>query len=173
MSGTSLDGIDAVLMRQPDPASSRMQIVDHHFVPMPHTLRLEFLALQSPQENELHRSQIAGQALIECYAQAIAGLLQKTGIDPAQIAAIGAHGQTIRHQPGSGYSIQLNAPHALAEATGISLNVAVDDARQDISNALLALGYNEKEAAAALKQLPPDIGTSDGIRQALKLLSKV
>ena len=127
MSGTSLDGIDAVLMRQPDPASSRMQIVDHHFVPMPHTLRLEFLALQSPQENELHRSQIAGQALIECYVQAIAGLLQKTGIDPAQIAAIGAHGQTIRHQPGSGYSIQLNAPHALAEATGITV---VSDFRQ-------------------------------------------
>ena len=127
MSGTSLDGVDAVLMRQPDPASSRMQIVGHHFVPMPHALRLEFLALQSPQENELHRSQIAGQALMECYVQAIAGLLQKTGIDPAQIAAIGAHGQTIRHQPGSGYSIQLNAPHALAEATGITV---VSDFRQ-------------------------------------------
>ena len=38
---------------------------------------------------------------------------------------------------------------------------------------LLALGYNEKEAAAAMKLLPPDVGTSDGIRQALKLLSKV
>jgi Holliday junction DNA helicase RuvA len=56
---------------------------------------------------------------------------------------------------------------------GVSLHTAVDDARQDISNALLALGYNEKEAAAAMKQLPADIGTSDGIRAALKLLSKV
>lgn len=61
----------------------------------------------------------------------------------------------------------------LAETTGISLTTAVDDARHDISNALLALGYNEKEAAAAMKQLPADVGTSDGIRQALKLLSKV
>ncbi len=61
----------------------------------------------------------------------------------------------------------------LADATGISLPVAVDDAKQDISNALLALGYNEKEAASAMKQLPADVGTSDGIRQALKLLSKV
>ena len=61
----------------------------------------------------------------------------------------------------------------LAETTGISLPVAVDDAKQDISNALLALGYNEKEAASAMRQLPADIGTSDGIRQALKLLSKV
>ncbi len=56
---------------------------------------------------------------------------------------------------------------------GVSLHAAVDDAKQDISNALLALGYNEKEAATAMKQLPADIGTSDGIRAALKLLSKV
>ena len=61
----------------------------------------------------------------------------------------------------------------LADTTGVALNATVDDAKQDISNALLALGYNEKEAAAAMKQLPADIGTSDGIRQALKLLSKV
>ena len=61
----------------------------------------------------------------------------------------------------------------LADATGVSLHAAVDDARQDIANALIALGYNEKESAAAMKQLPADIGTADGIRQALKLLSKV
>ena len=42
----------------------------------------------------------------------------------------------------------------------------------DIVNALLALGYNEKEAAWAAKQLPADAGVSDGIRQALKFLSK-
>jgi Holliday junction DNA helicase RuvA len=60
----------------------------------------------------------------------------------------------------------------LAETTGATLTAPVDDARQDILNALLALGYNEREAASALKQLPPDVGTADGIRQALKLLSK-
>jgi Holliday junction DNA helicase RuvA len=42
----------------------------------------------------------------------------------------------------------------------------------DIVNALLALGYNEKEADWAGKQLPADAGVSDGIRQALKFLSK-
>ena len=42
----------------------------------------------------------------------------------------------------------------------------------DIVNALLALGYNEKEADWAAKQLPADAGVSDGIRQALKFLSK-
>ena len=43
----------------------------------------------------------------------------------------------------------------------------------DVLNALLALGYSEKEALAAIKQLPSDVGVSDGIRAALKLLSKI
>ncbi len=46
------------------------------------------------------------------------------------------------------------------------------DAGSDILNALLALGYNEREAASAMKQLPAGVGVADGIRQALKLLSK-
>ena len=49
---------------------------------------------------------------------------------------------------------------------------AVSTHSADIVNALLALGYNEKEADWASKQLPADAGVSDGIRQALKLLSK-
>ena len=46
------------------------------------------------------------------------------------------------------------------------------DASADILNALLALGYNEREALGAMKQLPTDIAVSEGIRQALKSLSK-
>ncbi len=46
------------------------------------------------------------------------------------------------------------------------------EAQTDIVQALLALGYNEKEAATALKALPPDIGVSDGIKAALKALSR-
>ena len=49
---------------------------------------------------------------------------------------------------------------------------AVEDSQHDILNALLALGYNAREAAAAMKPLPAGISTSDGIRQALKHLSK-
>ncbi len=49
---------------------------------------------------------------------------------------------------------------------------ATASADSDIANALLALGYNEKEADWAAKQLPKDVSVSDGIRQALKLLSK-
>ena len=49
---------------------------------------------------------------------------------------------------------------------------AAPDAKSDILNALLALGYNEREALAAMKGLAEDVGVSDGIRQALKALSK-
>ena len=49
---------------------------------------------------------------------------------------------------------------------------ALQDSQHDILNALLALGYNDREAAAAMKSLSADVTTSDGIRQALKLLSK-
>jgi Holliday junction DNA helicase RuvA len=50
---------------------------------------------------------------------------------------------------------------------------SVPDSRSDILNALLALGYNDREAMTTLKQLPDGLSTSDGIRQALKLLSKI
>ncbi|MFA9218715.1 MAG: Holliday junction branch migration protein RuvA, partial [Sphingomonadaceae bacterium] len=49
---------------------------------------------------------------------------------------------------------------------------AVPDAQSDILNALLALGYSDKEAVAALKTVPAGSGVSDGIKQALKALSK-
>ena len=49
---------------------------------------------------------------------------------------------------------------------------AASDAQADIQQALLALGYNDKEAAAALKALPPDVGVSEGIKLALKALAR-
>ena len=60
----------------------------------------------------------------------------------------------------------------LADALPSTVRPAADDSRHDILNALLALGYNDREASAVMKQLPPDLSTSDGIRQALKLLAK-
>ena len=59
----------------------------------------------------------------------------------------------------------------LAEALPAA-SQAVEDSQHDILNALLALGYNDREAALAMKSLPPGVSTSDGIRQALKQLSK-
>ena len=55
----------------------------------------------------------------------------------------------------------------------LSLPAALaSDAQADILQALLALGYSDREAAAALKPLPPDVGVSDGIKLALKALAK-
>lgn len=56
--------------------------------------------------------------------------------------------------------------------THAASGAVVASASNDIANALLALGYNDKEADWAAKQLPKEIGVSDGIRQALKFLSK-
>jgi Holliday junction DNA helicase RuvA len=50
--------------------------------------------------------------------------------------------------------------------------VAATDAHHDIQQALMALGYNDREAAQALKALPADIGVSEGIKQALKALAR-
>lgn len=50
--------------------------------------------------------------------------------------------------------------------------VVASDAHSDIQQALLALGYNDKEAAAALKALPPDVGVSEGIKLALRALAR-
>jgi Holliday junction DNA helicase RuvA len=55
---------------------------------------------------------------------------------------------------------------------GLPTGNAVDDAQGDILQALVALGYSDKEAAAALKSLPRDVGVSEGIKQALKALAR-
>jgi Holliday junction DNA helicase RuvA len=55
---------------------------------------------------------------------------------------------------------------------GAAHGPAASDAQADILQALLALGYNDKEAAAALKALPPEVGVSDGIKLALKALAR-
>ena len=55
---------------------------------------------------------------------------------------------------------------------GAVRGAANSDAQADILQALLALGYNDKEAAAALKALPAEVGVSEGIKMALKALAK-
>ena len=59
-----------------------------------------------------------------------------------------------------------------AGTSTVAGTLSLPDAGSDISNALLALGYSEREAASAMAKLPAGIAVADGIRQALKLLSK-
>jgi Holliday junction DNA helicase RuvA len=55
---------------------------------------------------------------------------------------------------------------------GLHVSTPAHSAQNDILQALMSLGYSDKEATAALKQLPADVGVSEGIKQALKALAK-
>lgn len=117
MSGTSMDGADAVLIRMD--GSRWLAAEAHAFTPYPAELKTRLLELQNSGRDELHRSQLLSLQLSGLYAQTVNRLLAETGLQPADIAAIGCHGQTVRHAPQQGYSIQLLNPAALAAQTSI------------------------------------------------------
>ena len=66
------------------------------------SLRRSLLDLQNAGSDELHRAAMAANALVDVYANAVAQVLAATGTDAVAVAAIGAHGQTVRHRPGDG-----------------------------------------------------------------------
>lgn len=117
MSGTSMDGVDAVLIRTEHGHWHSAQA--HAFTPYPDSLKQELLALQDTGSNELHRSAVLAQTLSRLYAQTVNKLLDENGLQPENIRAIGCHGQTVRHAPQQGYSIQLADLPLLAELSGI------------------------------------------------------
>ncbi len=129
MSGTSTDGIDAVLADFSSPGAPR--ILSQASLSMPDTLRQQFLSLNDAGDNELDRAALAANALALQYAEAVRRLLMAAGARASDVAAIGAHGQTVRHRPDTGYSIQINAPARLAELTGI--DVIADFRSRDIA----------------------------------------
>ncbi len=124
MSGTSMDGVDAALCRI-GAAGQWLGVIGHAHRPFDATLRAALMALQSSGPDELHRAALAANALARVYAAAVADLLKATGTPPSQIQAVGAHGQTVRHQPGLhdgiGYTCQINQPALLAEWCGIAV----------------------------------------------------
>lgn len=133
MSGTSLDGADAVLA---DFSNDAISVLGHASAPFSAALRAELLALNTPGgADELHRAALAANALARVYAQVTADLLKSTGVAAASVAAIGAHGQTVRHRPLEfdevGYTLQLNNPALLAELTGI--DVVADFRTRDLA----------------------------------------
>lgn len=121
MSGTSLDGVDAVLAAI-DPTGG-LRVLDHAFAPFAPALRDELLALNTPGDNELHRAALAANGVARAYAAQARALSQRhPGL---HIRALGAHGQTIRHRPGEfdgcGYTLQLLNAALLAELSGIGV----------------------------------------------------
>jgi anhydro-N-acetylmuramic acid kinase len=129
LSGTSVDGIDAVLVRfSPEPA-----LLASHALKFPEDLRLELLSLGAPGDNEIDRLGHADVQLGRLFAQAVNELLKKAAVGPGQVAAIGSHGQTIRHRPtGSApFTLQIGDPSVIAAGTG--LPVVADFRRKDLA----------------------------------------
>ena len=128
MSGTSLDGVDAVLA---DFNAEPPRLIATQHIAFTPALRTELLALNQPGENELERAALAANDLAHYYANAVQALLAQQKISSDKVAAIGCHGQTVRHRPEMGYTLQLNNPALLAELSGI--NVVADFRSRDIA----------------------------------------
>jgi anhydro-N-acetylmuramic acid kinase len=118
MSGTSLDGIDTALL---DLSGSTPKLLATHYQAYPAALKVTLLALHHPTRNELHRAQMMANELAHCYAEATHMLLLAAKINAKQVRAIGCHGQTIRHRPEAGYTLQLGNAALLAELSGITV----------------------------------------------------
>lgn len=137
MSGTSLDGVDGVLVRFGQPSASAMAVhlAAQHHVAFTAALHDELLALNARTDDELHRAALAANALMLVYAEVVGELLTAAGIAAGEVRAIGAHGQTVRHRPlefdGTGYTLQLINGALLAERTGI--DVVCDLRSRDIA----------------------------------------
>ena len=117
MSGTSVDAVDGVLAASTGSSpGAPLRTIAFASRPMPAPLRAELLALQQPGMDELARAALATVALTDLYAEVASELLEWAG--GGTVAAIGAHGQTIRHRPELGYTLQLIDGARLAERTG-------------------------------------------------------
>ncbi|HVE49556.1 MAG TPA: anhydro-N-acetylmuramic acid kinase, partial [Casimicrobiaceae bacterium] len=116
MSGTSLDGVDAVVA---DFSNAPVRALGAAHQRMPDALRSELLALQIPGHDEVARAAGASVALANLYADSIVAACRAAHIDCADLIAAGVHGQTIRHRPGEGWTVQLNNPSRVAERTGV------------------------------------------------------
>lgn len=127
MSGTSLDSIDAVLVRfTPD-----IRLHTHLSYPLHRELRQQILQLTQPGHDEIERMGRLDIALAETFARAVHALLQQAGVAAGQVHAIGSHGQTIRHRPDAGFSLQIGDPNTIAERTGIT--TVADFRRRDLA----------------------------------------
>ena len=126
MSGTSVDGVDGVLADFGGGEGLRpTRTLAHVHRPMPDALAQELLALNRPGADELERAAAATWQLMRLYADVVQQLLRQASLRPADVAAIGAHGQTVRHRPrafdGGGYTLQLANGAQLAEWAGIDV----------------------------------------------------
>lgn len=130
ISGTSVDGIDAVVIGVDD---EQVSLVASHCELYPADVRETLLALAHPGINEIDQFGQADQRVGAVFAKAAETVIALSGVDPALITAIGSHGQTIRHRPAKQYpfTLQIGDPNLIAEKTGIT--TVADFRRRDMA----------------------------------------
>ena len=129
MSGTSLDGVDGVLVRLPATDNDHMELLGSAYIPFSEELRQQASQLQQPGANEIHREALLANDLAQSYFTCVHSLLAHH--PELGVKAIGVHGQTIRHRPELGFTRQTNNPALLAELTGI--DVIADFRSRDVA----------------------------------------
>ena len=126
MTGTSMDGVDLVAASF-DPLHLHATLT----IPFEPELRDELMALTLPDDNEIDRMRKADVTLAKLIGHGINELIEKNHLDRSQIKAIGSHGQTIRHRPEHGFTLQIGDPNIITEITKIP--VISDFRRRDMA----------------------------------------
>jgi anhydro-N-acetylmuramic acid kinase len=130
ISGTSADGIDAALVAFEPVLELRAALT----LPYPADLREAVLAFaRATTQVDVDTLGRLDARLGEAFAQAALSLLEHAGIAPGEVAAIGSHGQTLRHRPQGehAFTLQLGDPSRIAERTGIA--TVADFRRRDVA----------------------------------------
>ncbi len=134
LSGTSIDAVDCALVEIED-NSKLLHSLEY---PIPSRLRQEVAAISHDGESEIERLGVLDRELGKLFAEAALAILAATELDAEQVAAIGSHGQTIRHRPASAghspdtaFTLQIGDPNTIAELTGIT--TVADFRRRDIA----------------------------------------
>ncbi|MBC7703255.1 MAG: anhydro-N-acetylmuramic acid kinase [Rhodoferax sp.] len=138
MSGTSLDGVDVVLAAFEGDAGSSLtdgavKVLAHLHTPYPMALRDQVMAICHGQPLTLPQLGAIDLAVARQYVAAIRGALTAAALTPAQVRAVGVHGQTVFHQPlgEDRFTMQIGDPNTIAVGTGVP--VVADFRRRDMA----------------------------------------
>lgn len=136
MSGTSADGIDAVILEVDSDGGVALTATRAHAID--DSLKTAINDLCTPGKNEVDRLGDLDRRLGSAFAEAALALIADAGLEPRHIVAIGSHGQTVRHRPAgisgdraTAFSLQIGDPNTIAEITGIT--TVADFRRRDIA----------------------------------------
>ncbi len=123
MSGTSADGVDAALVEWPDDARARpFALLAHRETALPPDLQARIHALAAarvPGGDALRELASLDVLLGERFAEAALAVIEAARLEPADVAAVASHGQTVAHHPEHRATLQIGDPSVIAERTGI------------------------------------------------------